>query len=83
MRLIGGQKNFEEKLRRKWDFFQFFHVMVLTRVPTGELELVNLRFCREKPPFTTCKRLRDDISEEGPLAKAPLCFVEVERESLN
>ena len=57
--------------------------MVLSRVPTREFEPVNLRFCREKPPFTTCKRLRDDNSEEGPLAKTPLCFVEVERESVN
>ena len=55
---------------------------VLSRVPTRELEPVNLHFCREKGPFTTCERLRDDISEDGPLAKTPLCFVEVERESV-
>ena len=46
--------------------------MALSRVPIRELEPFNLRFCREKPPFTTCKRLRDNISEEGPLAKTSL-----------
>ena len=57
--------------------------IVLSRVPTREFEPFNLRFCREKPAFTTCKRLCDDISEEGPLAKTPLCSVEVEKESVN
>ena len=39
-------------------------------------ESLNLLTCvfAEKPPFATCKRLRDDISEEGPLAKTPNCF---------
>ena len=57
--------------------------MVLSRVSIRELGPVNLRFCREKPPFTTCKRLRDDISEEGHLKKTPLCFVGVEKNPLN
>ena len=57
--------------------------MVLSRVPTRELEPVNLRFAGAKPPFKSCKRLRDDISEEGPFAKSRLCFVEAEREPLD
>ena len=56
--------------------------MVLSRVPIREPEPVNLRFCREKLLFTTSKRLRDDIREEGPFAKTPVCFVDVERESV-
>ena len=83
--------NLRDRAAEKLQLFQRINVavhrsnanMVLSRVPTRELEPVNMRFCRAKPPFTTCKRLRDDISEEGPLAKTPLCFVEVERESVN
>ena len=85
-----ADNNLRDRAAEKYQLFQLINVtvhrsnanMVLSKVPTGELEPVNLRFCREKPPFTTCKRLRDDISEEGPLAKTPLCFVEVERESV-
>ena len=58
--------------------------MVLSRVPIRELEPVNLRFCPDKPPFTTSKRLRDDISEESPLSEEkPLCFVDVGRKSVD
>ena len=71
---------YPEKFQKKTKHIQF---QFLSRVPTRELEPVNLRFCREKPAFTTCTRLRDDISEEGPLAKTPLCSVEVKRESVN
>ena len=86
-----ADNNLRDRAAEKLQLFQRINVavhrsnanMVLSRVPTRELEPVNMRFCREKPPFTTCKRLRDDISEEGPLAKTPLCFVEVERESVN
>ena len=83
--------NLLDRAAEKLQLFQRINVgvhmsnanMVLSRVPTKELEPINLRFCKEKPPFTTCKHLRDDISAEGPLAKTPLCFVEVERESVN
>ena len=86
-----ADNNLRDRPAEKLHFFQRLNVavhrsnanMVLSRVPTRQLEPVNLRFCREKLPFTTCKRLRDDISEESPLAKTPLCFVEVERESVN
>ena len=86
-----ADNNLRDRAAEKLQLFQRINVavhrsnanMVLSRVPTRELEPVNLRFCREKPHFTTCKRLRDDISEEGPLTKTPLCFVEVERESVN
>ena len=86
-----ADNNLRDRAAEKRQLFQRINVavhrsnanMVLSRVPTRELEPVNLRFCREKPAFTTCKRLRDDISEEGPLAKTPLCSVEVERESVN
>ena len=86
-----ADNNLGDRAAEKLQLFQRINVavhrsnanMVLSRVPTRELEPVNLRFCREKPPFTTCKRLRDDISEEGPFTKTPLCFVEVERESVN
>ena len=88
---VCADNNLRDRAAEKLQLFQRINVtvhrsnakMVLSRVPTRELEPVNLRFCREKPPFTTCKRLRDDISEEGPFTKTPLCFVEVERESVN
>ena len=73
----------------KRQFFQRINVavhrsnanMVLSRVPIRELEL--LRLCREQPPFTTSKRLRDDISEDGPLAKTPPCCVDVDLAQVN
>ena len=85
-----ADSNLRDRAANKLQLFQRINVavyrsnanMVLSRVPTRELEPVNLHFCREKPAFATGKRLRDDISEEGPLAKRPLCFVEVERESV-
>ena len=86
-----ADNNLRDRAAEKRQLFQRINVavhrsnanMVLSRIPTRELEPVNLRFCREKSAFTTCKRLRDDISEEGPLAKTPLCSVEVERELVN
>ena len=86
-----ADNNLPDRAAEKLQLFQRINVavhrsnanMVLSRVPTRELEPVNLRFCREKPHFTTCKRLRDDISEEGPLAKTLLCFVVVGRETVN
>ena len=86
-----ADNNLRDRAAENFQLFQRINVavhrsnanMVLSRVPTRELEPVNLRFCREKPPFTTCERLRDDISLEGPFAKTPLCFVEVERESVS
>ena len=83
--------NLRDSAAEKHQLFQRINVavhrsnanMVLSRVPIRELEHVNLRFHREKPPFTTCKRSRDDISEEGHFEKTLFCSVEVERESVN
>ena len=77
-----ADNNLRDRAAEKRQLFQRINVavhrsnanMVFSRVPTRELEPVNLRFCREK-------RLRDDISEEGRLAKTPFCSVEVERVS--
>ena len=76
-----ADNNVRDRAAEKHQLFQRINVavhrlnanMVQSRVPLRELEPGNMRFCREKPPFTTCRRLRDDISEEGPLAKTPLC----------
>ena len=86
-----ADNNLQDHAAEKHQLFQRINVavhrsnanMVLSRVPIRELEPINLRFCREKPPLTTSKHLRDDISEEAPLAKTPLCFVEVEGESVD
>ena len=81
--LVGRcvDNNLQDRAAEKYQLCQRIKVaehrsntnMVLSRVAVREP--VNLRFCREKLPFTTSKRLRDDISEAGPLAKTPLCFV--------
>ena len=79
-----ADNNMRDRVIEKRQLFQRINVavhrsnanMILSRIPIREPEPLNLRFSWEKPLPTTSKRLRDEVSEEGPLAKTPLCFVE-------
>ena len=79
-----ADNNMRDRVIEKRQLFQRINVavhrsnanMILSRIPIREPEPLNLRFSWEKPLPTTSKRLRDEVSEEGPPAKTPLCFVE-------
>ena len=78
-----ADNNMRDRVIEKRQLFQRINIavhrsnanMILSRIPIREPGPLNLRFSWEKPLPTTSKRLRDEVSEDGPLAKTPLCFV--------